>query len=121
MKDMGDWSVNEMMKATALITEIGEMMCAEAMLGLMSGVVRDEANVDAKMIASMHETIRELQDAGGDDAIDRFVHVVTVMAKTSKVFLDGLVRGMELSGMTMPNPDTVVIPDTVPDDLRGPS
>ena len=117
--NMGEWSVNDMMKATALISNVAEMLSAETMLTLMTGDARDVAEINDMTVKAFKDQVRDIREQDGEDAVQQFAHVVKTMATTTSTFMGGLIKALELSGVLIPDPDTVVIPDTVPDDLGG--
>ena len=113
--NINKWTVSEMMRTTHLIQHISEQLAAETMLSLMMGELR-EAPVDEATLTGLRELAAEIREEDGEVSVERFASVIEVMAATSESMFKGLIEAMRLTGLLMPDPDSVAIPDSVPEE-----
>ena len=108
--NINKWTVGEMMRTTHLIQHISEQLSVETMLSLMMGELR-EAPVDEATLDGLRKLAAEIREEDGDVSVERFASVIEVMAATSESMFKGLIEAMRLTGLMMPDPDSVAIPD----------
>ena len=113
--NINKWTVDEMMRTTFLLQHIAEQIAAETMLSLMMGELR-EAPVDEAALDGLRKLAAEIREEDGDVSVERFASVIEVMAATSATMFKGLIEAMRLTGLMMPDPDSMAIPDSVPEE-----
>jgi hypothetical protein len=106
------WKFEDILRATGLIRGVGDMFIEETLASLIASelpssifdLTGDRLEAWIASMNGLDEPTRE-----------KFAQTMHLIVNVGRRMLDGLAEAMVSGGLVLPDPDTVTIPDTVPE------
>jgi len=110
------WAFEDVLSATGLIRGVGDMLAEDTLTALLAPELPPPTfALTGDRLEAWIASVNELDEP----TREKFTQTIQLVVDVGRRMMDGLAEAIVDSGLVLPDPDTVTIPDTVPEHWTG--